>query len=511
MYKRAIRDNFYLLYKNILNIFLEEDRLKIINLLLLSARILIIIPLVSFTITYTFLGVLYSSNVMESILFTGLISSIHTLVSNHFKYSYRSVTYFRRELRFLLRLLPRGKEHLFIIKKISLDLCNHTFIYSILPYSLSVLILILLGNQSLGILLFGLLLVILNYMLGLSSAIFKITNFKSRTLKHYYLLLIGMFAALLIIFVKSLDINRISQMRIGNIREYLFIFEKEKLSIEVFVLCLLILSALALVSLYLYFALKKKAFIQSIFFDKEREVQRLNWNKIVYQRLLLRGFYSKNKVLKLRIGSILTILLIVLFYPILDQNNTISLVVTILFFCYSPSLFNLIFTHYLYNEILQKNFITTTYYYLIKFRCQKYVYKHTIFATLSQSMVLILPLIVILVLFNPIHQFLAMICYFLNFLSTILILATRIYNIGIYNFEQIKSLDPSLLTSKSTENFLVFGIPIMYAIPLIVLEIAQSNLLYTYICILCYTTLLIIYSVAKIYFTVILRVGGRKC
>ncbi|KRD87911.1 hypothetical protein ASE51_26370 [Bacillus sp. Root147] len=493
---RRSKDNIYLVYKSILDLFLEEDRIKIVNFLLYSSKILIIVPLFFFTVFYTFLGSLYSSKVLEGIFFSGLICLIHTFISLYSKYGYNRVLMLKKDFKFVLRIILKGKENAFIIKKINYELFTNVLIYSIFPYFLSILITFLFINHSLWILLVGVLLISLNYMWSVCLLIIKMIEIYENIVK---LLLITTTSIYLLTLLSSFNIKRIFPMESQKLQGYFLDNSYPEINGHCLILISLILITLIFCSLFVYMIFKTKKIISSIFISKNEDVHKAYNNKIVYQRLLLRGFSSKNKILYIRIGSIIATFLVIVFFPILNHSNRIPLALTILFFCYTPSLFNLVITYYLYEEILQKPFTITTYYFLKKFQSKKYLYKQTILATFSQLLIVSLPLLTLLLLYRPINIFITIICYFVVFFVIITILVTRIYNLEKYNFEEIKVLDPASLTSKSFENFIVFGIPILYAIPVVSLILAQPNLIYAYMSMIGYVILLLLYCSVKVY------------
>lgn len=495
IHERTSRESVYLFYKKILHTFFEEDRIKIVNLLVKASKLLIIFPLLTLTILYLLAETVYSPQFIKGLFFGGLLSSIYTILSIHFKFSQRSLESLKDEFRFILRFLPKGKESPFILKKISFDLFRGPLVYSIVPYLFSLITASLLLNQPLWVLLFGFILIFFNYILGLSLLIGKILNNK--------VFLRTIIGVVILLFAKSLtlfDFERALQIKLGDLSSLLPANGSVPLSSE-FYLLLLIVSLSFLISLYILSSLKT-AFVSSIFLEKEKEIPTFNNNKSIYQRLLLRGFYARDKILKLRLASIMLVLLIILSHSLLTQNGPIVLALTILIIGYSPSVFNLAFNGYLYNEILEKRFLISTYYILKKFNCQKYFLKQTVLVTLSQSTVLLCPFIVFLILFKAMNVIATVILYFLIFLSIILLSATRMYDLKKFQFEQIRALTPFTLTSNSAENYIIYGIPLVYSMPLGILQLSQPYLLYVYICMVGYTATLLFYCLLKVYFLI---------
>lgn len=493
--ERRTKDNIHLLYKRFLDIFVEEDRIKIVNFLLTSSKILIFVPLVSFTILYFILGLLCSFQVLEGVFFSGFISILHTIISIESKFRYSRIDLLKKDLQFALRIIVNGKGDYFVIQKMSFELLNSTLIYSAFPYFLSVIILFSFVNQSIWILLFGFLFISLNYLIGLSMLIIKIVPTIRRYIQVFLTITI---AGFIIILIQYFNLNRILTIK-NQITEIFSTDRISKLDAQFWISISLVSTVVILLSLLIYCVFKYGKIISAIFISKEDGLYKNHNNKVVYQRLLLRGFSFKNKMLYIRIGSFIATLLLVILYPILNHYSSIPLVLIILFLCYSPSLLNLMITHYMYDEILQKPAINTTFYFLKKFQCEKYLYKQTILSTFSQLVVVMLPFLTTLLLYRPINVFAGAIFYTLILFTTVIIAVTRVYGLGKYSFEEINILDPSILTSKPAENYIVFGIPIVYAIPLVAIVLDEYNLFYFYISTSSYLFLLIIYCMGKIY------------
>lgn len=202
------------------------------------------------------------------------------------------------------------------------------------------------------------------------------------------------------------------------------------------------------------------------------------------------------------------VLSMIVSYPLLSQNSSIPLTLTILVFSYTPSVFNLIINFYLYDGILEKRFMVLTYYFLSKFNCQNYLLKQTVFPTISQSFVLLFPYFVLLMFLKPVDMLAFIVLYVLIFFSTIILTVIRIYNLKQYDFDQMKTLNSDALISKPIENYIIFGTPILYSMPLAVIQLTQSHLLYTYLCMIGYTSLFLVYCLIKICF--LIR-GGKRC
>ncbi|MDE5125083.1 hypothetical protein [Paenibacillus larvae] len=500
--KRVSRESINLFYKKILDVFYERDRMKIVNFLVISSKVLVIIPLLLFTTLYLLVETLSSAQLVAGVCLSGFLSSIHTLLSLHFKFSHRPIDYLKNEFRFVLRLLPKRKEPSFILKRLSLDLVGGTLIYSIVPYFFSLLI-ILFVNPALWVLLLGLVFILFNYLLGLSLLIGKILNKKGLSMSA-----IGMVVLLLIEAIRVFDFQRAFQINSQHV--FTLFLKNEPISFpsETQGLLLTILLSVFFLFCYIYSHLRKNRFTCSIFKDRETVIETFSKNKVVYQRLLLRGFYLNNKVQKLRIGTMILVLSMIVSYPLLSQNSSIPLTLTILVFSYTPSVFNLIINFYLYDGILEKRFMVLTYYFLRKFNCQNYLLKQTVFPTISQSFVLLFPYFVLLMFLKPVDMLAFIVLYVLIFFSTIILTVIRIYNLKQYDFDQMKTLNSDALISKPIENYIIFGTPILYSMPLAVIQLTQSHLLYTYLCMIGYTSLFLVYCLIKICF--LIR-GGKRC
>ncbi|PLR75429.1 hypothetical protein CU633_21155 [Bacillus sp. V3-13] len=495
---RRSKDSLYLMYKSFLDIFLENDRNKIIGFLLKSAKGLIVVPILFLLVLYTIIGSLYSTNIVEGILFSGVINIIHTILLIHSKYGDSQIGFLKKDFEFVLRLLPKRKEHVYIIQKLSHELLHSTFVYSSFTYLLSVVLLFTFVNQSIWVICIGILFVLLNYLLGLTFLIIKITRLYDRMVKGS---LVVILTALITTLLNSLNIRELFPFDATALSNYFLNRGNPVIGIKVIILISLSVGGVTSSFFFIFYILKTKKVTPAVIVLKEDGFHKLFNKKDVYQRLLLRGFDSKKKLSYIRAGSLLATSTIVLLYPFFIQNDKMPLTLTILLFCYSPAIFNLLITYYLYDELLQKNFTRTTYYLLKKFQCKKYFYKYTIVTTFSQLFILLLPFLTVLLLYKPLNIFLAFVSYLLVFIIVVAILVTRIFNVGKFSYEEIKMIEAPVLTSKSTENFIVFGIPIFYAIPVVSLTLAQSELLYAYISTLIYICVLLLFCIAKIYFS----------
>lgn len=496
--KRRSKDTLLLMYKRFLGIFLESDREKIMYFLLVSSKVLVVVPILFFLLFYTLAGSVYSSQVVAGVVFSGIVSIIHSLFSIHSKYGEALILEMKKELEFILRLLPKGMDGFFTIRKISMELLTSTLIFSIFPYGLSIILLFIFVNQSILVLVSGVIFMLLNYILAFALLMAKMTKIYVQSVKWF---LIVFTTVSLAILVNTIDQKRLFPFHITNLFDYFLNNSQPVIGINIYLLWGIALIALTISWYFIYALFKKKKVVSALILTKEDGLHRIFKKKVVYQRLILRVFHAKNKLLYIKIGSILASVLIVLCYPVFSQNENIPLIIIILFFCYSPSIFNLLITHFLYDEILQKNFTNTTYYLLRKFQCKKYLYKQTIMATISQLFIMLLPFITLVLIYRSISPVLAIVSYFLVFMIIVTILVTRIYGLGKFTIEEVKMVEPAILTSKSTENFILFGIPIIYAIPMVSLTIAQSNLMYAYISTISYVALLLVYCFGKIYFS----------
>jgi hypothetical protein len=63
--KRVSRESIYLFYKKILDVFYEQDRMKIVNFLVTTSKILVIIPLLLFTTLYLLVESLSSAQLYK--------------------------------------------------------------------------------------------------------------------------------------------------------------------------------------------------------------------------------------------------------------------------------------------------------------------------------------------------------------------------------------------------------------------------------------------------------------
>ncbi|MGG0848643.1 hypothetical protein [Peribacillus simplex] len=494
---RRSKDSLYLMYKGFLDIFLEEDKNKIMDFLLKSAKCLIVVPVFFMLALYTILGSLYSAHIIEGLLFSGLISILHSIFLIHSKYGEVNISAIKKDFEFVLRLIPKRKVNAFIIHKISLEYFHSSFIYTGITYLIAVFILYIFVNQSLWVLSGGILLVLLNFLMGFTFLFINITRLHERVVKGLITLFVAAFS---IILLNSFNLKRIypfdlDQLIIPYFRDSGDIF----IDTKVIFLFSMIMGGIFLSLSFVFYCLQTKSVVPAILVINEESFYKLFSKKHIFQRLLLRGFDSKRKLLYIRGGSLLLTSIIILLYPFLNQNDKIPLALTILLFCYSPAIFNLLITHYLYNELLQKPFTRTTYYFIKKYSCKKYLYKYTIQTTFSQLFILLLPFLTLTLLYRPLNVFWTVSSYVLVFIIIVTILVARIFNTGKFSYEEIKIMEAPVLTSKSTENFIVFGIPIFYAIPVLSLTLAQSQLLYIYISTLIYTFVLLLFCVIKLY------------
>ncbi len=494
--RRRSKDILALVYKKFLSIFLESDRERIIQFLFVSSKALVFVPILFFLLFYTVIGSVYSSHVIAGLIFTGILSLFQSIGTIQAKYGEPLILELKRELEYVIRLLPKENTYSFIFRKVNRELLGSTFIYSILSYGISVLVLFLFVTQSIWVLVIGFLFIITNYGLSFIFFIAKLTGLYVKRMNWSLAILMPAYLA---IVTNSIELNRLYPFHLTNLLDYFLPDRQLNMEAHIYLLCGITFVALIVSLYFIYSVFRKGKIVSSLVSINEGGFYKGFQKKVVFQRLILRVLYDKNKLLYIRIGSIFFSLLIILCYPVLSKHNQIPLVITVLFFCYSPSVFNLMITHFLYDEILQKNFTNTTYYFLRRYQCKKYLYKETILATISQLSIILLPFLTLCLLYQTIQVFFAVISYFLIFLILVTLLVIRIYGLGKFTIEEVKMVEPSVLTSKSTENFILFGIPIIYAIPMVSLIIVESNLFYAYISMVSYVVILLIYCLSKVY------------
>lgn len=502
--KRMKRDKIYLSLKSFIDLFTERDRKLILNTLLYILNLSTVFLVIFQTLLYFTISILLGNAI--SIYLNGLLSLIFALFLFFSKYKNDKIEYLKKELSLLIQHSLKYPNKT-LVKLIMYDAYINILIACILPYSLAVIAVVLLTKSSLNFLVLGLLFCCLNSFISIMCVHFKVANTASKKIIYF---LLPILCVLIIPFVYILRFIDFKLLKVPNIyNNFLNYNLLNKVPVDSIYLLLLTLILTGCVAVYQFVFLRSSNYIRNILVPFQKVVNIVDYKFYkylyhTYQFLIVRAFLSKNKLLNLKIWSILLSLVVVLLYPLLTSYFDVVVVINILLFCYTPSIIMFVISIMLYDELLIRKNIYTNYYLIKKYNIKKNFIKQTSSVVLlTIAFYLILPQIIFLILYQPINPFIGIISYIITCLVLIHILIMRMYEVDKYTIEQILILESTTLTSKSVENMLIFGIPIIYAIPFIVVYFTNS--LNIYILFIPYTLFICIYYGIK--YTLL---SGRK-
>lgn len=477
MNERMMEERVFISLKKFLALFLKNDQKSIVNTIIRLHKFSSTFIFSIQTLLFFSICVVYANP--KSVFIGGLFSVLITFYTIFNKYKLDRIEFLKTEFTLLIRIKNKNKKR-FIIKVTSYDIVKNVLLISTIPYFLAIVLLVIFFNAPMELLSIPLLFFLFNYFLSLIIVNFKIAKtpkYKIRLLMiPIYFVILFVILSLYYTFDLSILINLNMLDNISNYQNLENIFNA-----EFQILLVAVLSLVIYIIVYTVRFLSSMYYLRNITLRSEID-QALNntfrlstINTKIYQRLIMRAFYTHNRLSSVKIGSLCLSLVIILLHPLLSEYPNVIAATHIFLFSYTPSLLLLIYTILLYDELISKKNIYTTYYLQKKYNCKKRLTDITLATViLKTSYFTILPQVVFLIVYRPINPLIGIICYVILYFSIAKILIFRIYDIEKYTIDQITLIDSKTLTAKWIEDTLVIGLPIIYAMPMVILHIIKG-------------------------------------
>ncbi|RFA33135.1 hypothetical protein CAI16_15675 [Virgibacillus dokdonensis] len=471
-----------------MDLFTNSDKKIIVDVLLFLYKVSSVF-LVIFQL-FLFLAISFLMDSVVSIYITGLICLAFSLIAFFSKYKYDKLEQLKKELSFITQHSLKNPSKK-LIQVVFYDAYINILMSSVLPYVLSVMLVVFITSSSPLYLVIGIAFAGVNAVICMLLIQLKASNLQKNINLFLTivlsLLLLPLFHLKKFIEFENLDFSKIT----SNYLNYSELFPL--ISIIVMFIPLMLLFGLLY---YQYILVTQTKFIRNIFVPADYDIQQIEVRKtnLLYRPLeilVLRAFHTKNKITVLKVWSVFLSLLVLLAYPILSRYEEAVPAVHILIFCYTPALMLAVNSVLLYDELLIRRNIYTNYYLIKKFNRKNEFVKQTVFvALLRLSIFLILPQILFLIIYQPVNILYGIVCYSIICIILLHLFVMRMYGMGKYTIEQILILESTTLTSRAAEDMLLIGLPIISAIPIIVINAINGiNILFymfIYIFILCF-------------------------
>lgn len=467
MERRKQKEVLRIMLKPFLDLFMEKDQKVVFRWAWLLLRFPNVFNVVFFTLAYCFLIGKYGS--VEGIFFSGVVGILHTFYLVNHRFDREKILNLQSELNFLLRLNFVGKNK-FILQKLFYEITKECLYLSVLPLILTAVMLTFIVPSA------GWWLWLNTFLFASISFLFAFQILQSRLRhhkqRHKQLLAFAPLFITFFVFLSLPDYAKFIQTSPLDFRG----FAAESISGRQWTMT----GLTGLLLLYMVVCtvpyLRGKYNLQP-FKNVEDGADFTIKGHSAYQKLLLKSMLYRGRLNKFRLGILMLTLIVVLLYPWLSKHPYISSSAVFVLFCYTPYLLYFLLPHYLYENLIEKRNLYTTYYLQKRYSFRKYALPLAFRTTVEKTApFVVLPMLLLIALYHFVDAFmwLGLLCYLVSYLFVVRIIVFRMYQLEKYAIEQFAALNSRVITSNIADHLLLFGLPIVLAGPLLTLYIVKE-------------------------------------
>ncbi|SFE03129.1 hypothetical protein SAMN05216238_107130 [Lentibacillus persicus] len=486
---RRMKDMIEISMKTLFNLILEPDKKWFVrSFLVLSTMVRVFFVLIGIVL-YMTLSFLYGeAGIIFLLGFFCLAHHVYLMIT---KMTEGHLHHLKTEFSYLLRI-GNYKGTSLIRKRLSYEIIKKYLLFSTLPFLSAFLFILLIDPGTYGMLGVAVLFAILNYLLSYLMLYGRLSKSDFPHMKGLIIFTASIVIVLLVTAVGAFDSANVNMTLEGISAHYgsgLFLLSSS----------LLVLLVVGILGYMLRYAVTANSVRDMVMIREQKDKWLVRADK-PYQKLLARTFRFHHRLTKLKIMSLILITGVMVAYPFLHEQPAVSAAINLLLFCYLPWLYVFSYSYYLYEDLLSKNNIYTTYYLQKRYRLKPYITKLTYNWTVYRTaFYLLLPGLLFVLIYQPMNLAVALGCYLIVYFASVRIIVLRIYQTERFSIEELMALDPKVIISKLPDNIFLFGLPIVLVGPTLTVQIIQDNLLYTHVYFLVYTFYMLLYVTAALY------------